>query len=86
MQGIRVRHNAWQRPLLFLVALVATLIMTASTLVVVRHYAGGGSNAPAPIHRTVTPSKPPWPSGNGGPPFRPAPTVPDPGARPAVHQ
>lgn len=53
MQGIRVQHDAWQRSLLFLAALVATVIVTATTLVLVRHYAGGGSSASVPTQGTV---------------------------------
>jgi hypothetical protein len=86
MQGIRVQHNAWQRSLLILVALVATLMVTASTLVLVRHFAGSGSSAPAATQGTVTQYNPSWPAGNGGPPFRPAYGASGSGARPAVHQ
>ena len=46
MDVIKLQHPAWQRPLLLLAALVATLMVVTSTLVLVRSHSGS-SGAPA---------------------------------------
>jgi hypothetical protein len=56
METIHTNEAAFvQRMLLFMGALVAVLIVAASTAFVVRHYTGGSDPvAPATTHQTVT--------------------------------
>lgn len=87
MDAIRVHHAAWQRSLLMLGLLVAALVIAMSAFVVVRHFATGSTTSTPATQTTVKHvNSDPWPAGNGGPPYRPAPADSGAGARPALHQ
>lgn len=87
MDAIRVHHAAWQRSLLMLGLLVAALVIAMSAFVLVRHFATSSTASTPATQTTVKHAvSDPWPAGNGGPPFRPAPADSGAGARPALHQ
>jgi hypothetical protein len=86
MDTIRVHHAAWQRSLVMLGLLVAALVIAMSAFVLVRHFAEGSTTSTPATQPVTHQTSDPWPTGNGGPPFRPAPQDSSAGARPALHQ